>query len=266
MVRHLRIDSSECVGCGRCMSVCIRKNIIMDMGSAAEYASGDLECFDCGHCMAVCPRDAIRLVRYADRNDEITEVGKDLSVSYDDLMGLLRGRRSCRWFTDEKVTDDEFSRLFEAARCSPSSQNCQGVEFAVIDDRLDEFMALLAEILEPLSSEHPRIGQFCRYVSDPHGHNPFLWDGRQIITAFSEEPADSHIAMSRIELAACTMGLGGFYSLWISKADAVGHDRLMSFFEGIPGSKRMNSIFVIGHPRVSFKRTVPRDYPKVHRY
>lgn len=67
-------------------------------------------------------------------------------------------------------------------------------------------------------------------------------------------------------MAAYTMGLGGFYSLWIQKADEVDHEALMDFFPDVPRSKRMNCVFVIGHPKTRYRRTVPRDDAVVHRY
>lgn len=262
--KHLIIDPDRCIGCARCMNVCIRNNIRLDMGVATE-TGGD--CFDCGHCMATCPHDAIRLTRY--EGDEVREYDPgEVLIGSDDMMEFLTRRRSCRWFTGEKVTDEEFATLFEAASTSPSTENSQDVCFAVVDRRMDEFMRLLAEVLNPLSDEYPRIRQFCESVDDPFGmrRNPLLWDGRQVILAFSRFPTDAVIAMSRIEMMAYSMGLGGFYSRWIQMAEEQGHDRLMEFFPQVPDDRHMYCAFVIGRPRIGFRRTVPRDGVTVLRY
>ena len=263
---HLIIDTDRCIGCGSCAKVCIRSNISMEDGKAKETPAGPMGCFDCGHCMAVCPEDAIRLVRYSDQAGRIGDIVD--SMDYDTFIGFLKGRRSVRWFKDEKVTDEEFGKLFDSVYYSPSSQNSQDVEFVIIDERLEEFQELIASILESLSGDYPRIAQFISYVKDRSAfrYNSFLWEGRQIIAAFSKEPADAYIAMSRVELSAYTMGLGGFYSLWMSMADGQDHERLMSFFSDIPASKHMNALFVIGHPKVRFRRTIPHSEVKVHRY
>lgn len=261
MSSHLIIDPDRCVGCGLCRSVCIRDNIVLSDGKASE-SGGD--CFDCGHCFAVCPKGAIRLVRFPQVPDASMSLPAKIP-GVDELMGLLRSRRSSRWFTGEPVTEGEFRTLFEAAALSPTAQNAMDVEFAVVDKRLDEFLVLLADILEPLSSEYPRIGQFVRHVTEGgDGPNPFLWEGRQVILSFSSEPVNATIAMTRVELAAQAMGLGGFYSLWMSKADVQDHERFMSFFPEVDPAKRLGAVFVIGRPRVRFRREAPRPEAVVH--
>lgn len=245
------------------MNVCIRSNIVMDLGVATE---SDGPCFDCGHCVAACPCGAISMIGHPDFKPE--EYRQESLVKYDDYRVFLERRRSCRWFTGEDVTDKEFAMLFEAARNSPTAENSRDVVFAVVQRRRDEFMSLLAGILEPLESDYPRIRQFREAVGDSFGmrRNPFLWEGRQIIMAFSRIPTDAVIAMTRVELAAYTMGLGGFYSRWIQMADGQDHDRLMSFFPEVPQDMHLQCVFVIGHPRIRFLRTVPRDPVKVFRY
>lgn len=262
---HLIIDHDLCIGCGLCRCVCIRDNIAIEDGVACELDSGN--CFDCGHCMAVCPQGAVSLSRYPQVvPDDLVMLGG--SADSESLMALLSARRSSRWFTREPVTEGEFRRLFEAARLSPTAQNAMDVEFVVVEDRLEEFLEMLAEILKPLAAEFPRIGQFVSFMEseDRTGPNPFLWEGRQVILAFSCEPVNGTIAMTRVELMAQAMGLGGFYSLWMSKADVQDHRRFMSFFEGVEPSKRLGAVFVIGHPRVRYRRAAPRPRLVVHRY
>lgn len=265
---HLIIDTDRCIGCGRCVKVCIRANISVMDGKAKETPSGPMGCFDCGHCMAVCPKDAIRLEKYMDQNDRIVDHDDSKVIGYDTMMEFLRRRRSIRWFKDEKVPDDVLQKLFDASYYSPSAQNSQKVEFVVMDQRLDEFQSHIAKILEPLRDEYPRIGQFVDYVDDHSRfeYNPFLWEGKQVIIAFSEEPADAYIAMSRVELSAYSLGLGGFYSLWMSMADREDHERLMEFFPEIPKTMHMNALFVIGHPNVKYRRSLPHTKVKVHHY
>ena len=62
-----------------------------------------------------------------------------------------------------------------------------------------------------------------------------------------------------MELLAYSLGLGGFYSLFILKADEIGHDKLMEFFPNIDNDKHMYSAFIIGYPKKRFRRTVPHD-------
>jgi hypothetical protein len=58
--------------------------------------------------------------------------------------------------------------------------------------------------------------------------------------AFSENKTDAVIAMTRLELLAYTLGLGGFHSLFIGMAEEVDNDKLMEFFPEIDSKKHMD--------------------------
>lgn len=263
MGSHLIIDYDRCIGCGQCVRVCIRDNLSVQEGKAVETGG---PCFDCGQCEAVCPEDAIRLTRYPGSEPTEYEQSEEV-IGYDEMVDFLNRRRSCRLFVGERVEDDEVARLFESVRNSPTAMNSQGVEYVLLSDRMPEFLRHIAAILRTESGRFPRIEQFCS-MDDPGrlGRHPLIWDGRQAVLAFSEIPADAVVAMARLEMTAYTMGLGGFYSRWIQMADEVDHEALMDFFPDVPREKRLNCVFVIGHPKTRYRRTVPRDDPKVHRY
>lgn len=206
---HLLIDLSRCIGCTACASVCIRGNIRMDVGHPVETGEG-MGCFDCGHCVAICPKDAISLTAFPDFEPRGFQP-KETVVGESDFRNFLERRRSIRWFTTEKVTSEEFDRLFTAATVSPSAENRRDLELVVIDYDMRRFMRNIADIMAPRADELPRFRQLIDYLNDPFpmGNNPLIWEGQQLILAFSEDPLDSVIAMARIELMAYTMGLGG---------------------------------------------------------
>jgi Fe-S-cluster-containing dehydrogenase component len=67
--------------------------------------------------------------------------------SYDQVLELIRSRRSKRLFNDTPVKRDVLEKVLEAARFAPSQHNEQSTEFVVIQDRkiLHEITALTAE-------------------------------------------------------------------------------------------------------------------------
>lgn len=262
---HLNIDLSRCVGCTACAGVCIRKHIAIEVGHPTEVES-ELSCMDCGHCAAICPKGAISLTRYPDFVPEEYDP-KDVPVDAGSLTEMLSHRRSVRWFTTDRVTEEEFDAMLSAASNIPTVENSQDVEFAIVDGGFGRFMRHLAGILEARKDELPRARQLVEYVNDPFpmGPNPLTWEGRQMILAFATHLEDAYIAMARVELMAQAMGLGCFYSHWVQVADATDHGRFMEFFEGIPAEKSLGCVLVVGHPRVRYRRTVPRDPVKVTR-
>lgn len=258
----LEISSEKCTACGLCAQVCIRDNIgVNDI--AVEV--GD-NCFECGHCMAICRQKAINLISFKGKESRINDYNpREIPLNYDDLLNLLKQRRSIRWFKNKKIDNATFDKLFEGAYYSPSAQNQQDVEFVVVDEKIDEFMELVYEIINADEDKFFRIKEFGQYLKDPSTKefHPLLWGGTQLILTFSTDKTSAVIANTRLELLAYALGLGGFYSLFILKADELDHDKLMKFFPDIDSDKHMYSAFIIGYPKVKFRRTIPHKEIKV---
>lgn len=256
MVLKLNIDDELCTACGLCQQVCIRDNI--EVGDFAIETEGN--CFECGHCMAICKTGAITLKAFEGHEDRIIEYNSwEIPVDYDDFLQFLKQRRSIRWFKNKKIDKKTFDKIFEGAYYSPSAQNAQDVEFVVLDEKLDEFMQFVYDIIKVEEDEFFRIKEFGDYLKDSSTKefHPLLWSGKQLILTFSTDKTSAVISNARMELLAYSLGLGGFYSLFILKADEIDHERLMEFFPEIDSSKHMYSSFIIGYPRVRFRRTVP---------
>jgi hypothetical protein len=85
-----------------------------------------------------------------------------------------------------------------------------------------------------------------------------------LVLTFSEIPIDAVIATVRMELAGYTMGLGGFYSLFMIMAAEKDPERLSGFFSDISTEKRLRCVYIIGHPRVKYERDIPPRHMKTH--
>ncbi|MEE1151295.1 nitroreductase family protein [Methanobrevibacter sp. UBA212] len=259
----LMIDVEECIGCGQCKSVCIRDNIEID---EVAYETGS-NCFECGHCMAICPTKAVTLKIFKGRENRIAEYNPNkIPLDYDDLLNFLKQRRSMRWFKKKKIDKDTFNKLIEGAYYSPSAQNQQDVEFVVLDNKLNDFMKHVYDIIKVEEDQFFRIKEFGDYLRDnsTKEYHPLLWSGHQLILTFSTDKTSAVIANTRMELLAYSLGLGGFYSLFILKADEIDHEKLMEFFPEIDKNKHMYSAFIIGYPKKRFRRTIPHNGIKVN--
>ena len=259
----LMIDVEECIACGQCKSVCIRDNIEID---EVAYETGS-NCFECGHCMAICPTKAVTLKIFKGRENRIAEYNPNkIPLDYDDLLNFLKQRRSMRWFKKKKVDKDTFNKLIEGAYYSPSAQNQQDVEFVVLDNKLNDFMKHVYDIIKVEEDQFFRIKEFGDYLRDnsTKEYHPLLWSGHQLILTFSTDKTSAVIANTRMELLAYSLGLGGFYSLFILKADEIDHEKLMEFFPEIDKNKHMYSAFIIGYPKKRFRRTIPHNEIKVN--
>lgn len=263
-MKHLIITKEKCIGCGLCKQVCIRDNIEIKENKAMDVENN---CFDCGQCSTICPTNAITIKAYENQEDRIENYNPDnIPVSYEDMLQFLKQRRTCRWFKDEKISHETIEKLMEGAYYSPNRQNIQDVEFVLVEEQMEEFINHIYSIIKAKEDEFFRIKQVGEYLADenrdPKRH-PLLWEGQQLLLAFSENKTDAIIAMTRIELLAYTLGLGGFHSLFIGMAEEVDNDKLMEFFPEIDSNKHMYAAFVIGKPRVKYTRTRPHKEIKL---
>ena len=250
------IISDDCIGCGQCVKVCIRGHLAVGDDKKVHEIESPYYCFECGHCQSVCPKGAISMRKHPEAQEEV----KGYPVGVQDLSQLFRQRRSQRWF-DRNCTREELGSLLSTVRYAPTAENSQAVQYAVIDERFSEFMELLASILRSHTHEHARLKQFIDYVDNgqKERNNPFTWEGRQLIIAFARFPIDAIIPMEQLDLMAYSMGLGGFHSRWILQASENDPEKFMSFFPEVRKDLKAYAVFIVGHPRVKYKRTVPRD-------
>jgi coenzyme F420-0:L-glutamate ligase / coenzyme F420-1:gamma-L-glutamate ligase len=104
-------------------------------------------------------------------------------IGYDDLLELLRSRRSVRRFLDTPVGRADIARLLEAARWAPSNHNRQPWKFLVIEDqpvirglaeRVGQSLAMRLQSLPPVASV---------YASELAGHATVFGNAPLLIVA-----------------------------------------------------------------------------------
>lgn len=129
-------DSSKCVNCGRCISVCHqvqnigtlsfigRGNSVM-VGPAFNAPMGESSCINCGQCILVCPTGALteqyhlkKVVAALEDPDTVVVVqhAPSVSVSIAEEFGMEPGNdfdglmtAALRWIGFDKVFDTSFS-------------------------------------------------------------------------------------------------------------------------------------------------------------
>jgi len=148
---------------------------------------------------------------------------------YEQLMGVIRARRSIRRFSARAVTRDQILRLIEAARWAPSNHNRQPWRFVVVEDRRE--LTQLAERVGARLSEKlkslPRTAsgyadEFAAYATffaqtpvllvvlhkGPLGLSRSLLEGLRHPELVSGEPLSVAMAVQNLLLAAQALGLG----------------------------------------------------------
>jgi nitroreductase len=101
-----------------------------------------------------------------------------MTMDYESLLSLMRGRRSIRRFTRQPVSRDHLDSLLEAARWAPSNHNRQPWRLIILEDR-----AVIQQLAEQV-----RRGLLERLHGLPATARPFVAGLVEHGTLFREAP------------------------------------------------------------------------------
>ena len=183
----------------------------------------------------------------------------------ENLLNIIRKRRSVRVYKTGKVTDEQLETIFEAARWAPSGANTQPWEFIVTRDR--KKMKQVREIYDNEWKQRKREdpvhykGLKKDYVGDVSVLVLVIGDARtKQVYLTTRQPADREKlfeasianAVQQMMLAAASMNLG---TVWVSVREEV-EPELRELFK-VPQELRLLWIVPIGHAR-SWPAAKPR--------
>ena len=277
------IDLELCDRCGACVEACEFE--VLKMRGSGPAARGIGRCLACGHCVAVCPAGAVS--HPAMPADRLRDLPDAPAVGFDALMALLGQRRSVRRYQERPVGERDLRDLVEAAILAPSGHNSQPWQFTFMTDRsrLDAVRAatigFYAELLATLSDEarrpeqgegvagrhdpmvpaiqlmvraHQRGGSppVGRSQPGPHALPPRRPRGRPELRLRCGEYAAGR---RRERLGACLIG-------FLSIPVMMGHQPVIEAL-GLPEGHAMHVAMVLGHPALTYHRSVARREPPV---
>jgi nitroreductase/NAD-dependent dihydropyrimidine dehydrogenase PreA subunit len=289
-VPTITIDFDICKKDGLCAMTCMGGIIVQEEASTHPKIVDAERCYGCGQCVAICPQNAITHSNYPEGS--VVPIRKELIPTYDQLLELIRSRRSKRLFKDMAVEREVIEQIVEAARFAPSGHNEQTTEFVVIQDKeiIREITNLTAEgivkAVQPLKNPIGRImmrraigKRSVEYLSglvpELEGLAAMLKDGTDwilrgapVLILFCADTAgdffakvNANLALHNAALAAETLGLGCFYGGFVilaaNRSDAIA--RLIS----LPETHQIYGALALGYPRLQFSKWPDRNPARV---
>lgn len=184
-------------------------------------------CIACGHCMAFCPHGAARVDVLPLEN--MRKIDRSRLPNAETLDMLFRARRSTRHFKKTPIPKELLEQVLNASRYAPSAKNDRPARFII---------AYEADMMRSIGNHVADWLELCMAEAEA---KPYLTEARSLLRAwrmgidplFRGAPhvvlaatgknakwgeADTAIALTYIELAALTHGIGACWAGYITIA------------------------------------------------
>lgn len=262
------VDNEKCIGCTLCKQDCIVSDIEMRDGKA--FIKNET-CISCGHCIAICPKNAVA-TNHLDM-EEVKEYNKEtFEIKSENLLNFIKFRRSVRLFKEQKVEEEKIKEIIEAGRFTQTGSNMQDVSYVVVREKIQELRELVLETLNEYGKGLMKDAETPKYIkryaamwmkmykdfkNDPNGEDKLFFKAPLIIAVKSPSEVNGALASSNMELMVDSLGLGTYFSGFLARAAMV--NPKINEFLGIKEGEKLVTCMIIGYPRVTYKRTVPRN-------
>ena len=128
----LRIENKSCIACGKCVQVCPAGIMVRSTDGKGIEAVRTDRCIGCGHCVDVCPTGSVIHSDFPPQRVHTVDTGR--LPAPEQVLELIRARRSNRALTPHPIPDEALQRIVEAARYAPTASNSRQVSFTLVTE------------------------------------------------------------------------------------------------------------------------------------
>jgi nitroreductase/NAD-dependent dihydropyrimidine dehydrogenase PreA subunit len=280
MMSSIQIDAEQCKKCGTCVQICPADLFVQEAKGTVPKIIDTANCLDCGHCVAICPNEAISHSSFP--SGSIHPVHSEMLPNTEQLMELLRSRRSIREFRNKPVEQAAIEQVIEGARFAPSAHNVQSTEFIVIQDK-----AVLSQILKITVAQlnlwskilkNPLLRLYNRFVTHTNldelvksftkivceyeqGKDLVLHDAPTLLLFHADKNAgfastNANLALQNASLVCETLGLGAFYTGFV--IFACDFNKQIAKMLELPPQHKIYGGLAIGYPKFRYHNWIER--------
>jgi len=265
------VNTQTCNKDGICAAACPMGIIEFKKGEyPAPAAEAEDLCILCGHCVAVCPTASLSHREMS--MEKCTLIQKELHFSAAHCEQFFRARRSIRTYKEQAVPENELQKLIDLARYAPTGHNSQSVEWLVLGNR-DEIKNLagitvdwMRWMLDNMSEIALSLHLDMAIRRWEEGTDIVLRDAPTLIIAHAAKddlvaPTSSTIALSYLELAATSMGLGCCWAGYFNAAAS--NFPPMAEVLPLPDGHQCMGAMMVGYPKYKYHRLPLRKPPEI---
>lgn len=262
----IEFDKDKCVKCGACAKDCITYSIDFDTEGYPKTSEGGAErCISCQHCFAICPVGAIK---FNGKNPE--EADKVNYSNPEDVISLIKSRRSIRQFEENELSQEELQKLKDMLQYIPTGCNYNSLYFSIVESKsiMDKIRNYTYDrVLKLISNKFTEkyAGKFIKYKQAIENGEDVIYRGAPhmiVVSSAIKAPCanvDPIIALSYFELYAQSLGIG---TCWCGFAQTC--FKLMpklSSVVKIPDGYKPAYVMLFGKSKVKYNRTIlPKEF------
>lgn len=272
----LSVDNQRCISCKACVDICPMNIFVKESEGIA--LQDPQTCISCGHCVAICPKEAISHIRFGQGKVHKVE---DSSVDSEDLLNLIRLRRSNRSMTSKPIPESSLDMIIEAAYRAPTASNMQGLRFvlikdpkvldSVIDITVGYFKTLLKKVDNPIVRPfimkfQPAVAKyfkaFGRMIAEREtGGDPILRKATALLIIYTDDSVkfgvhDSNLAYQNASLMAESLGVAQVYTGFVCMTASGDKKKQLNKLLGIKGT--IHAGMAMGMPRYKFAKYIDK--------
>lgn len=238
MESRIIVDKNKCIKCGMCIKDCICSCLDFNADGIPSFKTGS-SCIGCQHCFAICPVGALSFDGKNPANSEKINLANS-----EDVLGLIKSRRSVRQFKKENIPSETLNKIKEMLPFAPTGINIDSLHFSFVEtkEKMDEIREITenaiggsshifrsATAMIVVSVDKSKAAQTCTFV-------------------------DPIIALSYVDLYAQSLGLG---TLWCGLAyGAIPQVNEVYSMLKIPKEYTLAYVMLLGIPAVKYARTI----------
>lgn len=290
---EIKIVSELCNGCGLCVSVC-KDNSLIIRDRKVELSNNQIfGCIGCGHCMAICPHSVIEIHGRTLTPENLFNLPlKETTADYQQILNLLKRRRSIREFKEKEVEEELIQKIINAAVTAPMGLPPSDVNLLIIKGKdknktfakdfcdylegmkwfvSDWFLTLMKPIWGKSNDEmfkgfvKPLFKVYTEKMNE--GINVVNYDAPLSIYFYGSpyaDPADPIVAATYAMITAESLGLGtcmlgAMHPMFQNGKKA----KLFREKHGIKYPSREGIFVIFGYPAVKYQKGIQRTFASI---
>lgn len=279
MNRTIKIEKESCIKCGKCAQVCPSGIMVKDQSSKEINLIHPEHCIGCGHCVDVCPSDSV--IHSDFPAEHVHPIDYSQMPSPEQVMLLIKSRRSNRTITSKPVPQELLEQIVEAARYAPTATNSRQISFTLITEpekllqisnyTIEVFNSLAKLLLNPVVKLllKPFMQDTYKYVpmfeslkqEHAEGKDPILRKATALLIIHTPKSnrfgcEDANLAYQNASLMAQSLGVSQVYMGFVLTAIKQDSKNMFNSITGVDG--KVQAIMALGMPAFKYPKYVDR--------